>query len=333
MKLIITGGAGFIGSNFIRHILNKYPNYNVVNIDKLTYCGTLDNLKDIEKDARYKFIKCDICDKKKIDEIFSEEKPDYVVHFAAESHVDRSIMDPEAFTKTNVLGTHILLEAAKKINVQKFLHISTDEVFGSIKKGKFKETDPLFPNSPYAASKAGADMLARSYFKTFSMPILITRTTNNFGPHQFPEKLMPLFITNFIEGKKVPVYGKGKNIREWIYVLDNCEALDVILHKGKIGEIYNIGSGEEKTNMEITKIILKEFGKGVSQVEFVQDRPGHDFRYALDTSKIKKIGWKPKYTFEKAIKETIKWYRENEWWWKKLKSGRFSEYYNKQYKK
>jgi len=331
MKLLITGGAGFIGSNFIHHILKKYPDYQIVNIDKLTYCGNLDNLKEIEDDPRYKFIKCDICDRERIDEIFEEEDPDLVVNFAAETHVDRSILDPHAFTETNVLGTHILLEAAKKFGIERFLHISTDETYGSIENGKFKEDDILMPNSPYSASKASADLLARSYFKTFSLPVVITRSSNNYGPYQFPEKVIPLFISNISEGKKVPIYGTGKNIRDWIYVLDNCEGLDAVLHNGEIGEIYNIGGGNEKTNLELTEIILNELGKDESHIEYVDDRLGHDFRYALDIEKAKKIGWEPRHTFEEAIKKTIGWYLENEDWWKKLKQEEFDEYYEKQY--
>ena len=332
MKLLITGGAGFIGSNFIHYILKKYKNYQVVNLDALNYAGNLENLRDIEKDPRYKFIKGDICDERLVHKIFQKEKPDFVVNFAAASHVDRSILEPKEFTRTNILGTHILLEAARKYGIKKFEHISTDETYGTIEKGKFKETDALLPNSPYAASKAGADLLARAYYKTFELPVLITRSSNNFGPYQFPEKAIPLFITNLLEDKKVPLYGDGRNIRDWIYVLDNCAGIDIVLHKGKIGEIYNVGGGNEKTNIEIAKIILKELNKNDSFIEYVKDRPGHDFRYSLDTRKIRKLGWKPKYKFEKAIKETIKWYKENTAWWKKIKSGEYLEYYKKQYK-
>ena len=318
MKLLITGGAGFIGSNFIHYTLRYHKKDEVVNLDKLTYCGNLENLRDIEKDPRYKFIKGDICNEKLVEKIFQKEKPDFVLNFAAETHVDRSIKNPKAFIKTDIFGTHVLLDAAKKHGIKRFLQISTDEVYGSIKKGKFKETDPLMPNSPYAASKAGADLLVRAYFKTFGLPILITRSSNNFGPCQYPEKLIPLFITNILRGKKVPLYGTGLNIRDWIYVLDNCAGIDVVLRKGKIGEIYNIGGGNEKTNLEIAKIILNEFGKDETFIEYVKDRPGHDFRYALDTKKIKYLGWKPKYNFEKAIKETIKWYKNHRKWCERL---------------
>jgi len=328
--ILVTGGAGFIGSNFIRYILKKYKNYRIINFDKLTYAGNLDNLKDIEKNKRYKFIKGDIYDGKLVNNIFKKERPDFVVNFAAESYVDRSILDPEIFIKTNIMGTQVLLEAAKKYKVKRFEHISTDETYGSTEKGKFKETDSLSPNSPYAASKAGADLLARSYYKTFNLPILITRSSNNFGPYQYPEKLIPLFITNILENKKVPLYDKGKNIRDWIYVLDNCSGIDTVLHKGRIGEVYNIGGGNEKSNLEITKIILKELGKDNSFIEYVKDRPGHDFRYALDTKKIRKIGWRPKYIFKEALKETIEWYKNNKWWWKKIKSGEYFKYYKRQ---
>ena len=333
MKLLITGGAGFIGSNFVHYILGKYPDYKIVNLDKLTYCGNLDNLKEVESDPRYKFIKGDICDKEKIDEIFEEEKPDLVVNFAAETHVDRSILDPDVFVKTNILGTHVLLEAAKKFKTKRFLHISTDETYGSIENGKFKEGDILSPNSPYSASKASADLLARSYYKTFSLPVVITRSSNNYGPYEFPEKVIPLFISNILENKKVPLYGTGKNIRDWIFVLDNCEGLDAVLHNGEDGEIYNIGGGNEKTNLELTKIILSELGKDESQIEYVDDRLGHDFRYALDIEKVKKIGWQPRHSFEEAMKKTIRWYLENKDWWKRLKKEEFDEYYEKQYKK
>ncbi|MDF1498578.1 MAG: dTDP-glucose 4,6-dehydratase [Patescibacteria group bacterium] len=333
MKLLVTGGAGFIGSNFIHHILGKYPNYKVVNIDKLTYCGNLDNLEKVENHNNYKFIKCDICDSEKIDEIFEEEKPDFVINFAAETHVDRSILEPYSFTNTNVIGTHVLLETAKKYGIERFLHISTDETYGSINNGKFKEDDILMPNSPYSASKASADLLARSYFKTFSLPVVITRSSNNYGPYQFPEKVIPLFVSNLLENKKIPLYGTGMNIRDWIYVQDNCEGLDAVLHRGDDGEIYNIGGGDEKTNLELTKIILNELGKDESHIEYVEDRLGHDLRYALNIEKVSKIGWQPRHTFEDAIKETIKWYKENKSWWKKLKKEAFSEYYKKQYNK
>ena len=317
MNVLVTGGLGFIGSNFIRHMLNKY-NYQIINLDKVTYCGNFENLKDIENNKSYHFVKGDICDKQIVLKLAQEA--DAIINFAAESHVDRSIENADEFVKTDILGTYNLLEAAKTFKVKKFIQISTDEVYGSTKKGSFNESDNLQPNSPYSASKAGADLLVRSYIKTHNIPAIITRSSNNFGPYQYPEKLIPLFVTNLLEGKKVPLYGEGLNVRDWIYVLDNCEAIDFILHKGVDGEIYNIGGGSEKTNLEITKLILKEFGKNESRIEKVRDRKGHDFRYSLNCEKINKLGWKPRFKFEKAIKETINWYKKNQEWWKKLKA-------------
>jgi len=318
MKILITGGAGFIGSNFIRYLFKQHPNYQVTNLDLLTYAGRLENLKDIEKDLRYKFVKGDIAEKELVEKLITEEKPDFLINFAAASHVDRSISEPEIFVKTNVLGTQVLLEAARKYKVKRFLQISTDEVFGSIKKGKFKETDNLNPSSVYSASKAAADLLVLAYYKTFNLPILVTRSANNFGPFQFPEKMIPLFISNLLQNKKVPLYGTGENVRDWIYVLDNCAGIDFVLHQGKIGEIYNLGGGNELSNLKITKMILKELGKDESLIEYVKDRPGHDFRYALEIRKIRKLGWKPKYNFKRALKETVNWYRQNQAWWQKL---------------
>ena len=329
MKILITGGLGFIGSNFIRYILDKYPNYEVINLDKVTYAANFANLRDIENDRRYKFIKGDICQAKIVNQIM--KKVDYVVHLAAESHVDRSIIGAEDFIQTNIYGTYVLLEAARKYKIKKFLFISTDEVYGSIAKGKFKETNLLLPNSPYAASKASADLLSRSYFKTHDLPVLITRSSNNYGPWQFPEKLIPFFVTQLIENKKVPVYGDGKQVRDWLYVLDNCAGIDLVLHQGKIGEIYNIGADCEKENIEITKIILKELNQNKSMIKYVKDRLGHDRRYALNSSKIKRLGWKPEYRFNQALKQTIDWYKNNQEWWKKIKLGEYLKYYQKQY--
>jgi len=331
LKLLITGGAGFIGSNFIKYVLNKRPDYQVVNLDKLTYCGNLDNLKDVENNPNYKFIKGDICNQELIDNIVSE-KPDAIINFAAESHVDRSILDPYSFLRTDIFGTYNLLEAARKYNIGRFLQISTDEVYGSTEKDSFFEKSPLNPSNPYSASKAAADTIANSYFITYKMPILITRSTNNLGPFQYPEKLIPLFITNLLENKKIPLYGDGLNIRDWLYVLDNCEAIDLILHKGKEGEIYNIAGENEKTNLGITNFILKEMGKDENFIEYVRDRPGHDRRYSLNCEKTKKeLGWEPKSNFEEALKKTLQWYKDNEWWWKKIKSGEYLKYYKKQY--
>lgn len=315
-KLLITGGAGFIGSNFIRYMITKYPDYKIVNLDKLTYCGNLENLKDIEKHKNYKFVKGDIADKALVEKLAGES--DIIVNFAAESHVDRSIIDPGIFVTTNVFGTYTLLEAAKKADVELFLQISTDEVYGSVERGSSKETDPLDPRSPYSASKAGADLLARSYFVTFKLPVIITRSSNNFGPYQYPEKIIPLFITNLMAGKKVPLYADGMNMRDWLYVVDNCEAIDLVLHKGEAGEIYNIGVGGETTNLELTRMLLDVLGRDESYIEFVKDRPGHDKRYALDVSKLKALGWRPRHEFKTALELTVGWYKDNEAWWHKL---------------
>ena len=329
MQILVTGGLGFIGSNFIRHIMSKYPDYTITNIDKMTYAGNPENLKDIEKNKKYSFVKGDICDAKIVDRLIKGK--DIVLNFAAETHVDRSIDDPKSFIRTDVDGTHTLLEAAKKHGIKKFIQISTDEVYGSIEKGSFTEDSVLQPNSPYSASKAGGDLIARSYNKTFGVPVIITRSSNNFGPYQYPEKLIPLFITNLLEGRKVPVYGDGLNVRDWLYVIDNCEAIDFVMHKGSIGEIYNIGADNEKTNIEITKLLLKELGKNESSIEFVKDRPGHDKRYSINSSKLRKLGWKPRFKFERALKETVKWYKNNQNWWKKIKSGEYKGYYKKHY--
>lgn len=331
MKLLITGGLGFIGSNFIRYILEKYTEDEVINLDKMTYAGNPENLKNVENNERYKFIKGDICNKQLVNDLVSEEKPDVIINFAAETHVDRSILEPDAFIKTDIFGTHNLLEAVRNYNIKKYIQISTDEVYGSINNGLFTEGDNLKPNSPYSASKAGGDLLTRAYYKTYGLPVLITRSSNNYGPYQYPEKLIPLFITNLIEDKKVPLYGDGLNIRDWLYVLDNCSGIDTVLRKGKIGEIYNIGADNEKTNKEITDIILRELGKDENSIKHVKDRPGHDRRYALDSNKLRKLGWKPEYDFNKAIKETMNWYKNNPEWWKKIKSGEYLEYYKKQY--
>jgi len=315
-RILVTGGAGFIGSNFIRHILNKYDDYQVVNLDKLTYAGNLDNLKDISKNKRYKFIKGDIADAKVVEK--SMRDCDTIVSFAAETHVDRSIHGAAEFVRTNVFGTHTLLQAAKKLKVKLFIQISTDEVYGSIDKGSFKETDPLFPNSPYSSTKAGSDLLARSYFITYKLPVIITRSSNNFGPYQYPEKVIPLFITNLLQDKKVPLYADGMNVRDWLYVVDNCEAIDLIMHKGRAGEIYNIGGTTEITNLELTYTILEMLGKDKSSIEYVKDRPGHDKRYSLDITKLKALGWSPRHDFKEALETTIDWYRANKPWWTKL---------------
>ena len=318
--LLVTGGAGFIGSNFIRYMVRKENGYKIINLDKLTYAGNLENLKDVEDIKNYKFIKGDICDRDLVEDIFSNNKIDAVINFAAESHVDRSITDPGVFIQTDVYGVFVLLEAATKYKSKVFLQISTDEVYGSIEKGSFSEDDPLAPNSPYSASKTGAEMIVRSFFKTYQTPILVTRTSNNFGPYQYPEKIIPLFVTNLIDGKKVPLYGDGMNVRDWIYVSDNCIALDMVLHKGKIGEVYNIGAGNEKPNVWITKKILEILDKPETMIEPVADRLGHDRRYSVDCSKIEKeLGWKPEVDFEEALHKTVHWYVNNEKWWRPLK--------------
>jgi dTDP-glucose 4,6-dehydratase len=319
MNLLVTGGAGFIGSNFIRHMLETHPGYNLVNLDSLTYAGNLNNLKDCDTSPRYTFVRGDICDPTLVSAVMEKHGIDTVVHFAAESHVDRSIDNASVFVKTNVLGTHTLLEAARQQSVQRFIHISTDEVYGSIREGSFRETDTLSPSSPYSSSKAGSDLLALAYYTTYNLPVIVTRCTNNFGPYQYPEKLIPLFVTNLIDGKKVPLYGSGKNVRDWIHVGDHCRAVDFLLEKGDFGEIYNIGGENERTNLEITEKILKFLKKDDSVIEHVQDRPGHDFRYSLDCSKLRKLGWRPSPSFEEGLRDTIGWYIENEWWWRPLK--------------
>jgi len=328
MRLLITGGAGFIGSNFIHYLLKKYPRYQIINLDKLTYCGNLDNLKDI-KTSHYKFVKGDISDAKLVRKI--AKNVNGILNFAAETHVDRSIINADDFIRTDILGTKNLLEAVKEFKITRYLQISTDEVYGSLARGKASEEFPLAPNNPYSASKTGGDLMVRAYYRTFNLPILITRSSNNFGPYQYPEKLIPLFITNILEGKKVPLYGDGKNVRDWIYVEDNCAAIDLVFHRGKIGEIYNIGGDNPRTNLEITKSILKALGRDEKMIQYVKDRPGHDRRYALDSAKIRTLGWKPQYKFPEAMKLTIEWYKNNENWWKKIKSGQYLQYYKRQY--
>lgn len=333
MKVLVTGGAGFIGSNFVRYMVKKYPEYQIVNLDLLTYAGNLENLKEIENKPNYKFVKGDIADHEFINEFFAEEKFDYVINFAAESHVDRSITEPGIFVRTNVQGTQVLLDAAKNIGVKKYLQVSTDEVYGTLgETGYFTEETPLAPNSPYSASKAGADLLVRAYHETYGMPVNITRCSNNYGPFHFPEKLIPLMIINALHDKDLPVYGDGLNVRDWLYVEDHCEAIDTVLHKGVVGEVYNIGGNNEHTNIEIVKTILKHLGKPESLIKFVKDRPGHDRRYAIDATKIRtELGWEPKHTFETGIKETIDWYLENKDWWENIISGEYQQYFKQQY--
>ncbi len=330
-KFLITGGAGFIGSNFIRYLLGKQNDIEIVNLDKLTYAGNQDNLRDIADDKRYRFVKGDICDEKLVDGLI--RGADAVVNFAAESHVDRSIGHPDDFIRTDIFGAFVLLEASRKHGVERFVQISTDEVYGSTEKDFFREEDPLMPSSPYSASKSGADRLAYSYYVTYKLPVVIPRSSNNFGPFQYPEKLISLFVTNALDDKKLPIYGDGKNIRDWIYVQDNCEAIEAVMERGGNGEVYNVGGGNEKTNLEITETILRELGKSRELMMFVEDRKGHDRRYAMSIKKIGKLGWKPRYGFEEAMKETVRWYSENRWWWEKLKSGEYLDYYRKHYKR
>jgi dTDP-glucose 4,6-dehydratase len=331
MKIMVTGGAGFIGSNFIRYLLGKYPDVEVINYDKLTYAGNLENLRDLDNDSRYSFVKGDIADPKAVEEAVARLGcSGMLVNFAAETHVDRSIVSAGSFVNTDVYGTYVLLEAVRKFNVVRYLHISTDEVYGSIDKGSFTEESPLCPNSPYAASKAGGDLLVHAYFKTYNVPVIITRSSNNYGPYQYPEKVIPLFITNALQNEKLPLYGDGKNVRDWLYVEDNCEAVDLVLQKGKLGEVYNIGGGNERQNIEITRFILSQLGKPEDFIAPVQDRPGHDRRYSINCGKIKKLGWSPKTKFEAGLQMTVEWYRDNCDWWKKIKEKQ--DEYKKFYK-
>lgn len=328
MKIVVTGGCGFIGSNFIKYIIKKYPDYRILNIDKLTYAGNPDNLEDIEFHRNYKFLKKDICDRT-IEEDIKEY--DVIINFAAESHVDRSISEPEAFLKTDIFGTFNLLEISRKNKIKKFIQISTDEVYGSIEDGSFTEESPLNPSNPYSASKASADLLTLSYFKTYHLPINIVRSTNNYGPNQYPEKFIPLFITNALENKELPLYGDGMNVRDWLFVEDNCRAIDIIVHRGKEGEIYNISAGNEKPNIYVAKKIVELTERDEKLIKFVKDRPGHDRRYSIISEKLRKLGWRPLVSFEKGLEITVRWYKENEKWWRKIKEGSFKDYYKKHY--
>ncbi|WP_435922659.1 dTDP-glucose 4,6-dehydratase [Paenibacillus sp. DYY-L-2] len=332
MKLLVTGGAGFIGSNFVLYMLQQHPDYQIINVDALTYAGNLENLKSIESNPNHTFVKADIRDAKAIDDLIGQGV-DVVVNFAAESHVDRSILEPDIFVKTNVLGTQVLLDAARKYNIKKFVQVSTDEVYGTLgETGLFTEETPLAPNSPYSASKAGGDLLVRAYHETFGLPVNITRCSNNYGPYQFPEKLIPLMISKALADEQLPVYGDGLNIRDWLYVEDHCSAIDLVIHQGQNGEVYNIGGNNERTNMQIVKTILHELGKPETLITHVKDRPGHDRRYGIDPTKtMTELGWKPKHSFETGIKETIQWYLDNKDWWTRIQSGVYQEYYAKQY--
>ena len=331
MKILVTGGAGFMGSNFVRYIINKYPDYSVINFDKLTYAGNKENLADLTGNPHYSFVQGDIANEVQVGKVMPGV--DVIVNYAAETHVDRSIMNPRDFLLTDVIGTYTLLEACRKNGIQKYIQISTDEVFGSIAKGKFTEKSPFEPNSPYSASKAGGDHLVRAYQVTYNVPTIVTHSCNFYGPYQYPEKLIPLFITNLLEGKKVPLYGDGKNIREWIYTEDHCSAIDFILHHGAIGEVYNIGTGNEKTNFEITQLLLKILEKGEEMIQYVKDRAGHDRRYAIDNSKLLALGWQPQVDFKEGLVKTAEWYKNNQAWWQKIKSGEYLKYYQEQYHK
>ncbi len=333
MRILVTGGLGFMGSDFIRYMLDTYPLYEIINIDKMTYAGNPDNLAGYDTNSRYTFIKGDISVASDVEKALATGKGriDAIINFAAETHVDRSIQNPEAFLQTSVVGTYRLLEKARELGIDRYIQISTDEVFGEIEEGHFTEASPFMPRSPYSAAKAAGDMLVASYVNTYQLPAIVTHCCNNFGPFHYPEKLIPLAITNILEDKKVPIYGDGKQVREWIFVRDHSKAIDYILHNGNAGEVYNIGSGEERENIETITAILAELGRDEAALEFVKDRPGHDRRYAIDSSKLRSLGWKPEYTFEQGIKETVSWFQKHEVWWKKIKSGEYLEYYKKQY--
>lgn len=334
MKILVTGGAGFIGGNFVQYMVEKYPQHTIYNLDLLTYAGDLTKHREIEHNENYRFVKADIADRAAITALFEAEQFDYVVHFAAESHVDRSITEPEIFIQTNVLGTQVLLDAAKAINVKKFVHVSTDEVYGDLDFDPttfFTESTPLAPNSPYSASKASSDLLVRAYHETYGLPMNITRCSNNYGPFHFPEKLIPLTISRVLADQKVPVYGNGANVRDWLHVLDHCAAIDLVLHKGENGEVYNVGGHNERTNLEIVKTIIAQLGKSEDLIEFVSDRLGHDLRYAIDPTKLEALGWEPTYNFDTGIEQTIQWYLDNKWWWENIISGEYQQYFEKQY--
>ena len=318
MKILVTGGCGFIGSNFVRYMLKEHPDYKITNLDKLTYAGNPDNLKDLESNPNYEFVKGDICDASLAAELIPGH--DAIINFAAESHVDRSITNPDEFVLTNVVGVNNMINTARLNGVDRFIQIGTDEVYGSRETGDFKEDDKLEPSSAYSASKAGGDLVALSYYTTHNYDVMVTRSSNNFGPYQYPEKLIPLFVTNVLEGKSVPVYGDGRNQRDWLYVEDNCRGLDAVLHKGKAGEIYNIGAGNQQENIDITKWVLEALGKSEDLITYVDDRLGHDFRYAIDVNKMKELGWQPDEDFKKSLSRTIDWYKENTEWWQKIKN-------------
>ena len=331
-NILVTGGAGFIGANFVIYFLEKYPHYNVIVYDKLTYAGNLDNLLEVSDEPRYHFVKGDICDPRAVADTIEQYDVDTIVNFAAETHVDRSILDPDAFIQTDVYGTYVLLEAARSFGLERYNQISTDEVYGHVPPGHAsRETDLIAPRSPYAASKASGDLMVQAYFVTFDLPVTITRGSNNIGPYQYPEKVVPLFATNAIDRQPLPLYGDGRQMREYQYVTDHCEAIDLVLHEGRLGETYNIGTGQPMENLQMVEILLDELDRPPSLIRHVKDRPGHDRRYNLNIEKIMDLGWRPRHTAEEAIRQTARWYRDNEWWWRKIKSGEFREYYEKQY--
>jgi len=331
-NLLITGGAGFIGSNFTRYILDKYPNYRVVVYDKLTYAGNLDNLKGLDSDPRYAFVQGDICDATRVEETLRQHAVDTIVNFAADTHVDRSLMAAGVFIQTDVYGTFTLLEATKKLGLKRYHQVSTDEVYGQVLEGSSVESDPLEARSPYSASKAGGDLMVQAYFSSFGLPVTITRGSNNIGPYQYPEKVMPVFITNAIDNQPLPIYGDGRQMRDYQYVLDHCEGIDVVLHKGQFGEVYNVGSGVETYNIDMAHTILELLGKPESLLQHVTDRPGHDRRYSINCDKVKALGWRPSSTFAQALEKTVRWYVDNEWWWRKIKSGEhYRQYYQQNY--
>jgi dTDP-glucose 4,6-dehydratase len=330
-NILVTGGAGFIGSAFVRYMVSKYPHYNIIVLDKMTYAGNIDNLLPIHDEPNYKFHKGDIADREVVKRVIVDDQIDTIVNFAAESHVDRSILDPDAFMHTDVVGAYILLDCARLLGVNRFHHVSTDEVYGSIPEGFFKEGDPLEPNSPYAASKAGGEMMVRAYHVTYGMHTTVTRGSNTYGPYQYPEKIAPFFITEAIDDHNLPLYGDGMQVRDWLYVDDHASAIDLVLHVGVPGEIYNVGGENERHNIDVTKLILQYLGKPESLIKHVTDRPGHDRRYALTCEKIKALGWQQSGTFEELLEKTVRWYQSNEWWWRKIKTGEYLEYYKKQY--
>lgn len=338
MRIVVSGGAGFIGSNFIFHMLNTYPNYCIICVDKLTYAGNLATLKSVMDNPNFRFIKADICDSEAIEQLFMEEKPDMVVNFAAESHVDRSIENPGVFLETNIMGTAVLIDACRKHGIKRYHQVSTDEVYGDLPLDRpdllFTEETSLYANSPYSGSKAGADLLVLAYFRTYGLPVTISRCSNNYGPYQFPEKLIPLTIANALNDKPLPVYGDGKNVRDWLYVEDHCKAIDLIIHKGREGEVYNVGGHNEMNNIDIVKLICKELGKSEDLITYVTDRKGHDMRYAIDPTKIHtELGWLPETKFSDGIKKTIQWYLDNREWWKDIISGEYQHYYEKMYER